>query len=85
MLGVFFGNGTGDEIEWFESMVLLLMYLGYVLVMVFNQKIRRALENCCGKVRRMSLKRSSKVDPAVEAEEGAATAAVEADALEPPK
>jgi len=66
-------------------MVLLLMYLGYVLVMVFNQKIRRALENCCGNVRRMSLKRSSKVDPAVEAEEGAAAAAVETGALEPPK
>jgi len=70
MLGIFFATISPGEIEWFESMILLLMYIGYVLIMVVNQRLKRCLERCCGGIKRMSMKRSSKVNAVEEGTAG---------------
>jgi len=39
MLAIFFGGVSPGEIWWWESLILFLMYLGYVTLMVFNQRL----------------------------------------------
>ncbi len=47
--GVDYGNGTpSNMIEWWESLILFLMYCGYVTVMKFNVKLERGCKrNFC--------------------------------------
>lgn len=38
-LAIFYGVISEDEIEWWESMILLLMYVGYVVLMFNNRRL----------------------------------------------
>ena len=58
VLAVFFGvdyyggaEGTVGEnfIEWWESVILFVMYIGYVIVMKFNVQLQNAITRCCCK------------------------------------
>ena len=58
VLATFFGvdyyggaEGTYGEnfIEWWESLILFVMYLGYVTVMKFNVQLQGAITRCCCK------------------------------------
>lgn len=39
LLATFFGISSPNEIEGWEASILLIAYLGYILLMVFNEKI----------------------------------------------
>ena len=52
--GVDYGNGIPtNQIEWWESLILFLLYILYVIIMKFNQKLeigcKRKLQNCGSK------------------------------------
>tara|TARA_B100000780_G_C20885991_1_gene352572 strand:- start:14 stop:139 length:126 start_codon:yes stop_codon:yes gene_type:complete len=40
VLALFFGVITPCEIEWWEAMILFLMYGGYAIFMKFNVQVR---------------------------------------------
>lgn len=41
LVGGFFANGDGQTIVWWEALVLLIVYVGYVLFMSQNKKAER--------------------------------------------
>ena len=45
LLSIFFGVTTPNVIDWWEALVLQLMYWGYVAVMYHNDKIRVIMES----------------------------------------
>merc|ERR1712224_1056549 len=45
ILAILFGVVTPSEIRWYEALILLGLYFGYVLLMTFNQKIEKKLAN----------------------------------------
>ena len=48
--GVDYGNGVGTNmIEWWESLILFGMYLGYVCVMKFNGQLEMGCKRKCCK------------------------------------
>jgi len=40
MLALFFGGISENEIEWWEALTLLAMYGGYVVLMIYNEKLQ---------------------------------------------
>ena len=42
-LAIFYGVNSPDIIEWYEAVILLLMYVGYATLMFNNQRIHRFL------------------------------------------
>jgi K+-dependent Na+/Ca+ exchanger-like protein len=48
-LAVFFSVTSDGKIVWWEALILLSMYGGYVFMMKHNQKLRLALLRCMGK------------------------------------
>lgn len=72
-LAVFFGlnnrkeDNDGDceydfEIEWYEALILFIMYGGYVAIMAYNQQIKALVEGCVAGAR------SSKSDDLISTE-----------------
>eukprot|EP00753_Platysulcus_tardus_P019622 PLAT7368.1.p1 GENE.PLAT7368.1~~PLAT7368.1.p1 ORF type:complete len:642 (+),score=345.70 PLAT7368.1:663-2588(+) len=47
ILAIFFGVATPGKILWYEALILLLMYVGYVLIMKYQEPIYKAVT--CGK------------------------------------
>ena len=43
VLAVFFLPISRQRVEWFEAMTLFLLYIGYVVVMKYNQSMHRAI------------------------------------------
>jgi K+-dependent Na+/Ca+ exchanger-like protein len=43
ILTIFFGVTTPEEIDLYEAVILFLMYIGYVILMMYNQNIYAAL------------------------------------------
>jgi sodium/potassium/calcium exchanger 2 len=61
ILAIFFQDGT---IEWWEALILFLMYFGYVTVMKYNDKLHAKMDS--------SFSASAKVTPNAEQKYGAA-------------
>jgi len=49
VLGIFFGVMSEKAIELHESLILISMYLGYVIMMMYNIELRDLLLKCVGK------------------------------------
>ena len=44
VLYLFFGTVTKNRIDWYEALILFLLYIGYVVLMKYNQKLRPKFE-----------------------------------------
>ncbi len=44
-LAIFFGVESPEKISWLESLILLLLYVGYVIVMKFNKQLQVVFGN----------------------------------------
>jgi len=64
-LSVFFMPISGKKIETFESASLLVLYVGYIVMMKYNQQLLRVLMACCG--RRSVVRARAKIRRAVTA------------------
>ena len=58
VLAVFFGVVTPCEIEWWEALVLFLMYGGYAVFMKFNVEVRLTLTLTPSRTRTPTLTRT---------------------------
>ena len=54
-LAIFFGGTSPDVIEWWEALILLSLYFGYVLVMKNNQKLYSIVSKATRRRRATSL------------------------------
>jgi len=48
VLAIFFSASSPKKMEWWESVILFLLYLGYVLIMKINVWLNETLVNCLG-------------------------------------
>ncbi len=60
---VLFAFFTDGEIEWWESLVLFLMYIGYVVLMAYNEQLHAWVVHTCLKRPRIGSKASMHLAP----------------------
>jgi len=41
----YFVMATGSEVLWYEALMMMLLYAGYIFMMVFNDRLMVALDN----------------------------------------
>lgn len=55
VLATFFGIATCQAIHWYEALILLAMYGGYCVLMVYNEQAKAIVSRwCCGKGSRVA-------------------------------
>lgn len=64
VLALFFGGITPDRITWYEALVLLLMYGGYIAIMTQNNRLRKCSDRTLLRCKRCC--RSNAVAPATD-------------------
>ena len=81
VLYLFFGTVTKNRIDWYEALILFLLYIGYVVLMKYNEKLRPKFErlaaSCCKKKTYAVTPLGAGKDKASETTAGAPNAAVE--------
>lgn len=64
VLAILFGVASPFEIRWYESVILLALYGGYVLLMAYNQKIEKMIAKATKKCKKVD----ERVNPADDVE-----------------
>lgn len=58
LLALFFSVITPNQIDWYEALILFVLYIGYVVLMAYHLHLYRAIERCRGRGK-------NKVEPVV--------------------
>lgn len=71
VLALFFVVSTPKQIDWWEALILLLMYGGYVFIMSKNKQLEQAVKGCIGSNQSNKMKELKQADDEEDEEEGA--------------
>ena len=47
LITIFFAIITGQEILWYEALIMLVLYAGYIVLMRFNAKLMAIMGRVC--------------------------------------